>query len=141
MLPLGTRNICVSVNLWHDNVKVHFRKFVKGADGRKLPTKTGITLNLDEFSDLKAQMQLIDKEIYNVMYVPKQERPDYQRQNANYTTSALTENINTETTRYNKRGQETTQDEWKKSRPNKDVQIFDEWIESNVREWSPCYLE
>jgi len=78
MFAIGTRNYHVSVNRWNGEVKIHLRKYIDCEDGVKKPTKIGVTLNLSEFADLKAQLLQIDEAVQNAMLIPQ--RPPYQRQ-------------------------------------------------------------
>lgn len=63
MFALGKRNIHISVVTWCGEVKVHFRQFTVDAYGRKIPCTKGIALNVDEFIDLKANLNSIDESI------------------------------------------------------------------------------
>lgn len=66
MHGLGQRGICISANVFEGVPKVHIRKYIKVEEGKMVPTRKGITLNVDEWNTLKAYIDRIDSELARV---------------------------------------------------------------------------
>lgn len=79
MYTLGHRGICASVTLYEGLPKIHIRKHFKNEQGKLVPTKHGITLNADEWANLKSFKDIIDAELHRVQgeahYTPPTSMP------------------------------------------------------------------
>lgn len=83
----------MSVSSWNDEVKVHLRQFSDDACGQKIPSKKGIALNLNEFSDLKAQIDLIDDSIRRMISTIVSQQRSSQRYSSNEEGPLLSMNL------------------------------------------------
>ena len=59
---IGSGQVYAYVQSYKDKTKVHLRNFHIVESGKCFPTKKGVTLNFEEWEDLKSLIQTIDLE-------------------------------------------------------------------------------
>ena len=100
MFKIGEAETKVSVTVWKGALKVHLRKFWQSSfhRGKWYPSKQGIALTLQEWNDLKRQIQEIDEVIdcSQIVLEEDRERPRYERQLAVSEDSNVEGNFNAE---------------------------------------------
>ena len=70
----------ISVNNFKGKTLVHIRKFFQAGNGQLYPTKTGITLSLDEFGRLRRHLGEIDQQIEKMERKQQEQKQQQQQQ-------------------------------------------------------------
>ena len=52
LFPIGTRSYQATVSMFERQPKIHIRKYIENQEQEKCPTRYGIALNVDEWSEL-----------------------------------------------------------------------------------------
>lgn len=86
MFKLGTSDAKINVTTWRGKVQIHVRKYFQSKYDKKLyPSKQGIALTVQEWTDLKKQISVIDECIECSEYMLQEEagrmKPKLNRRN------------------------------------------------------------
>ena len=80
LIPIGERNIFLSVSKWQGNNLIHIRKYKIEEEGDEkekiIPTPKGIALQEEEFDKVLESAERIKKELRKTKRQPREERGD-----------------------------------------------------------------